>query len=90
MLCARIRRYLDQAVGANPWLVPDAEAAVRELSRALGSGSSDFDAGPWRRFFQSVRTITQRLDAMRISPHQKLAAAHLARLVDENRDLIDE
>jgi len=88
-LCARIRDCVDQAIAADPWLVRHAETAILELSEALASGPSDFDAVPWRRFFRSVSAITRRLDAMPTTPRQQLAMVHLVLLIDENRDLVD-
>lgn len=88
-LCASIRDCVDQAIAADSWLADHAETAMLELSEALASGSSDSDNTPWKRFFKSLLTITQRLDAMPTTPRQQLAMVHLVHLIDENRDLVD-
>lgn len=88
-LCGRIRACIERATAADPWLAADAQAAMLELSEALVSGPSDLDLVHWRRFFSVVVAIARRLDTMPITLAQQLAVVHLARLIDENRDLID-
>jgi hypothetical protein len=88
-LCAHIRHCLDKATAADPSLANYSEVALLELSDALASGPSGFDVVHWRRFFNSLLTITQELDEMPITLSQQLAMLQLVRLIDENRDLVD-
>jgi hypothetical protein len=89
--CCAFTTFCCTVTDATSWCdVAQSKASfvTRAFHRALLSGSFADDPRPWRTFMYGLRALVDELE--RTARKRSRGVATLRRIVDENRDLLDD